>query len=150
MNRILFMISYLIFAIFFSGLPAPKGYLIGLRLIILDKGINAFINPFFLLLLLGPSVLVVIGYFRGKAISKYWLVWFPVIASILAFAPPAIDIFVFSKIDSANGSFSYFWTFLSRSISFFGPIVFHISCLVLGFNQARSEVLANQTLHSDR
>ena len=65
--------SYLIFAMFFSGLPAPKGYLIGLRLIILEKGFNAFINPFFLMLLLGPSILMAIGYLEGRQFQNIGL-----------------------------------------------------------------------------
>jgi hypothetical protein len=86
MNRIVFSFLYLFFGLFFSGLPSPKS-----NLITITSPLVKFLNPYILLLLAGPFILVAIAYFRGKKINKSWLMYFPIAAMLFAYLPATFE-----------------------------------------------------------
>jgi hypothetical protein len=127
------------FAIFFSGLPAPRGYLISILLFFTQGSYTILDRPLILIFILGPFILILIAYLRGKRINKAWLAFFPIAAFILAFGPILVEIIYYLFKPRENSQGFIVWRSITSIVTFYGPIVVHLACLAFGCSSSKNE-----------
>jgi len=136
MTRAIFLALYIPVALFLSGQFGSVWTVTIMALAIGQKGAAALLSPVFVVSVLGPIVLVVLAYIRGKKINNRKLVWFPVIAFILTLMPLAFALLAkpFSSPGQAGiGAAVTMYPFMiTAAASTAGPIILHTICCVLG------------------
>ena len=86
MNRVTFLISYILLALLSGG--AGNNWTLTVAFMrFATMGPAALATPMVVVLLAVPIALIVIARLRGQRIGKPWLVWLPVAALLISILP---------------------------------------------------------------
>jgi hypothetical protein len=136
MYQIIFFPVYVLLVVFFSGLPSPPTALTVQLAILSHDCISTLYNPAALLMYLGPTLLIIVTYFRGKKINNHYLFLFPILAYFTSFIP-LIFVFLFGP----NGPIFHFLKNSLFVIEAIIPIGIHILCIVMSFKHFKVPAL---------
>lgn len=132
MHQIIFLPVYVLLVVFFTGLPSPPTALTVQLAMLSHDGISTLYNPAALLMYLGPTLLIIVTYFRGKKINNSYLFLFPIVAYLISFIP-----LIFVAILGQKGQIFHFFKnslFLFEAII---PIGIHLICIVMSFKHRK-------------
>jgi len=134
LNRFVFVPLYVGLVVFFSGLPAPKGYFIGLLVFLSDDKATFLQSPIMLLFALGPFLLIAVAFLRGRVINKKWLPLLPTTAFLVAFGPLITKLILSNFLALEQIQRFAVEGGLLRLGAPISMVILHLACLILGLS----------------